>query len=149
MNLRLQKKLASKITGVGLDKVKIDPEAKEEVEEAITKEDVRDLINEGIIRIKESRGVSRGRAREDHAQRKKGRRRGQGRRRGKSSARGRKKNKWLNKVRAQRRLLKSLREEDRIKKSAYREIYDKIKGNFFRSKKHLKMYLDKNNLLKE
>lgn len=147
MNLKLQKKLASRVSKVGLGKVCLDSDAREELKEAITKEDIRTLIDEGVIKIKSKSGVSRVRAKAKDSQKRKGRRKGQGKRKGKKSARIDPKRKWINQVRSQRELLKSLKEKDQIKEKYYREIYTKIKGNFFRSKRHLLLYLKKNEIL--
>ncbi|UCD04269.1 MAG: 50S ribosomal protein L19e [Candidatus Woesearchaeota archaeon] len=149
MNLKLQKKLASKITKVGKNKIKLDQKAGEELKEAITKEDIRSLINEGVIQVKDSKGISRGRARKTHIQKKKGRRRGHGKRKGSKNARTDLKRTWINHVRSQRKLLKGLKTEGKLKEGSYREIYNKIKGNYFRSKRHLILYLKKNNLIKK
>mgnify|MGYP006272931031 CR=1 FL=1 len=147
MNLKLQKKLASKVANVGLDKIKFDPEAGEELKEAITKEDIRSLINEGVIKIKSSSGVSRFRAKIKSSQKKKGRRRGQGTRKGSKSARVDTKRRWINQVRSQRGLLKKLKEKGEIKQKDYRDAYKKVKGNFFRSKRHLLLHLEKNEMI--
>ena len=148
MNLKLQKKLASKIAKVGLGRIRLDSSAEEELKESITKEDVRSLINEGVITIKNKKGVSRGRARKVHEQKKKGRRKGHGKRKGTRSARENPKKTWMNLVRSQRLLLKELKDEGKLVEGCYREVYNKIKGNFFRSKRHLILYLKKNNLVK-
>jgi len=148
MNLKLQKKLASKVAKVGKNRIKVDSGAGEELKEAITKEDIRSLINEGVIQVKNKEGISRGRARKTHTQKKKGRQRGHGKRSGSQNARVDNKRTWINHVRSQRALLKSLKDEGKLKEGSYREIYNKIKGNYFRSKRHLILYLKKNNLVK-
>lgn len=148
MNLKLQKKLASKIAKVGVGRIKLDSKASEELKEAITKEDIRSLINEGVIEIKDKKGVSRVRAKEIHAQRKKGRRKGQGKRKGSKKTRIDEKRKWINQVRAQRKVLKQLKDEGKLTEGSYGEVYKKIKGNYFRSKRHLILYLKKNNIIK-
>lgn len=149
MNLKLQKKLASKIAKVGIDRIKLDPQAGEELKEAITKEDIRSLMDEGLIKIKKKKGVSKVRARISDAQKKKGRRRGHGRRKGTEKSRTNQKEKWINQIRSQRGLLKKLRKDGKLKEDSYRKLYLKIKGNFFRSKRHLLLYIKKNELLKE
>ena len=148
MNLKLQKKLASKIAKVGTSRIKLDQKSGEELKEAITKEDVRSLINEGVIQVKNKKGVSRGRARKTHAQKKKGRQKGHGKRRGSQNARTNVKRTWINHVRSQRKLLKELKDQNKLKEVSYREIYNKIKGNFFRSKRHLVLYIKKQGYLK-
>ena len=92
----------------------IDPEKLTEVKEAITKEDIRSLIKDKIIRKKPKVGVSRGRARKKAVQKKKGRRKGAGSRKGKTTARLPRKKSWINRIRAQRKLLQSLKEKEKI-----------------------------------
>jgi large subunit ribosomal protein L19e len=46
-------------------------------------------------------------------------------------------------------MLKELREAGKIDKSTYRKVYKLIKGGMFRSRAHLKLYLEQYGLLKE
>ncbi len=78
MNLSSQKRMAAEVLDVGESRVWIDPDNLEDVEGAITKQDIRNLIDAGTIQKKEKKGVSRGRARERDTQRKKGRQSGHG-----------------------------------------------------------------------
>ena len=149
MRLQSQKRLAAKILKVGLDKIWIDPEKLTEVKEAITKEDIRSLIKEKIIRKKPVVGLSRGRARKKTLQKQKGRRKGKGSKKGKATARLPRKKSWMNKIRAQRKLVKSLKEKEKISSKNYLMLRKKMKGGFFRSKRHLKLYLSSNKLVKE
>jgi len=148
MKLNLQKKLAAKLAKVGKQRVKINPEASEDVKAAITKADIGGLISESKIEIIHKRGVARHRARRLHAQRKRGRRKGHGSRKGAQKARTPKKRAWINKIRLQRKTISELRKEDKLKDKAYRRLYSLAKGGFFRSKKHLLLYVEKNKLLK-
>ena len=147
--LNLQKKLAAKLAKVGKKRVKINPEAAEDVKAAITKADVGGLVSEGKIEIVNKRGVARHRARKLHAQRKKGRRKGHGSRKGAKKARTPKKRTWINKIRLQRSTIRELRKGDKLKDKAYRRLYSLAKGGFFRSKQHLLLYAEKNKLLKK
>mgnify|MGYP000420907304 CR=1 FL=1 len=63
-DLSAQKRLASDVLDVGKDRVWFDPEAQSEIADAITREDIRDLVDEGTIQQKGSSNNSRGRARE-------------------------------------------------------------------------------------
>ena len=63
MNLKLQKELASKITGAGKSRIVINSAEADKVKEAITKADVRDLIDQKVITIKAAKSNSRVRAR--------------------------------------------------------------------------------------
>jgi len=149
LDLRLQKRLAAEVAGVGLDKVILDPSRSKDIKEAITKADIRALISEGAIKIKQARSPSRHRARKRHEQRKKGRQRGAGKRKGTAKARSPRKRTWINLIRAQRNLLKYLREKNKIDAKAFRLLYKKAKGGEFRSKAHMMFFIKRNNLLKE
>lgn len=137
------KEIAAKLLKVGKKKIWIDPEEAESVKEAITKDDVRELIKNGIIKKRKENEQSRGRARKIEKQKKKGRRKGHGSRRGTAKARTDRKADWINKVRAQRALLKELREKhpDKVKKLGYSKLYRMIKGGFFRSKAQLERFV--------
>ena len=132
------KRLAASIKKVGLSRVKI--KEPEQCKEALTREDVKNLIKKGAIEIKKKRGVSRGRARKLHEQKKKGRRRGKGSRKGHKSD---SKRRWIIKVRAQRKFIKYLKEKQKITQEVYKELYRKVKGGFFRSVSHIKIFLKK------
>ncbi len=141
MRLTTQKRLAAQVMKVGESRVWIDPEFIDEVSLAITKEDIRRLVDEGAIQKKPKRGVSRGRARYKMQQKRKGKRRGPGRRKGKATAIMSKKERWMRKIRPLRRELRRLRDEGLITRKVYRELYLKAKGNAFRSVAHLRGYI--------
>ena len=75
MNLRNKRIIVSKILKVGLDRVWLDPNRMTDIKDAITRDDLRKLIANGAILVKQKRGVSRSRVRITIIQRKKGRRR--------------------------------------------------------------------------
>src|SRR4030067_1337770 len=77
-NLTSQRRLASQILKVGQNRVWVDPARVEDVEGAITREEVRKLIHEKIIACLPEKGVSRGRAKTVQEKKRKGRRMGQG-----------------------------------------------------------------------
>jgi large subunit ribosomal protein L19e len=147
MKLNLQKKLAARIAKVGKQRVKVNPEAAEDIKAAITKADVSSLIAEGKIEIVHSNGVSRHRARKLHIQHKKGRRKGQGSRKGGKKARTPKKRTWINKIRLQRKTLSELKETKQLEGKSYRRLYSLAKGGFFRSKKHMLLFAEKNKMI--
>lgn len=149
MDLKMQKRLAADILGVGEDKVWLDPDRNSEISTAITREDVRQLIKEDAIKSKPKRSVSRGNAKEREKQKSKGRQSGQGTRKGSKGSRKSSKEEWIDKVRALRRKLKEFRDEGVIDSSLYRELYGKVKGGAFRSKSHLETYLKERGLLEE
>jgi large subunit ribosomal protein L19e len=147
-NLKLQKRLASKVLKVGKSRVKLDGAMAEELKEAITRADVEDLVKEGIIEVKKGKSVSRHRARARHSQRLKGRQKGHGRRKGVKTARTPRKRTWINKIRALRKELFALRDAGRLTGDKFVELYRKAKGNFFRSRKHMHLYAEQHGFLK-
>lgn len=146
MKLTTQKKLAAQVMKVGKSRVWMNPEFEDEVSLAITKGDVRRLVDEGAIQSKQKTGVSRGRARATMHQKRMGRQRGPGRRKGRSRAVITGKERWTLKIRPQRRELKRLRDEGKITSGVYRQLYLKAKGNSFRNTAHLKSYITENRL---
>ncbi|MBP2029235.1 large subunit ribosomal protein L19e [Methanohalophilus levihalophilus] len=140
-NLANQKKLASKILGCGMNRVWLDPDAAEDIAGAITRADIRDLIEAGQIKAAPVRGVSRGRARVRDAKRKYGHRKGHGSRKGRKGARNPRKEQWMKKIRALRRRLKEMRDEGELDRSTYCLVYRKAKGGEYRSVAHLEAHL--------
>lgn len=148
MILGVQKRLTAEILGCSKARVFFEHERLGEIKEAITKADLRALIDQGAIRKRPARGSSRARINFAKGQRRKGRRKGHGSRKGAAAAGMPKKKVWVNKVRLQRTFLKSLRAEKIIVNPEFAEIYKKIKGGFFRSKRHLELYLTERGILK-
>ncbi len=149
MKMDVQKRLAAVILDCSQKRVRLDPERLAEIKEAITKIDIKGLINDKAISKKPVKGVSRVRARARQRQKRSGRRKGYGSRKGKLNARASYKSVWTNKIRAQRGLLKKMKETNSITKQVYRSLYEKAKGGFFRSRKHLKLYIEERHLAKE
>ncbi|MFX0045404.1 MAG: 50S ribosomal protein L19e [Candidatus Hermodarchaeota archaeon] len=141
MKLSTQKRLAADVMKVGMSRVWIDPQFEDEVSLAITREDIRRLVDEGAIQKKQKIGVSRGRARYILKQKRKGQRKGPGRKKGKHTAKLSKKDRWMMKIRPMRRELTRLRDEGRITRRVYRDLYLKAKGNAFRNTAHLRTYI--------
>jgi len=132
-NLRAQKRIAADVLDVGKNRVWLDPERQGEIADAITRDDIRDLVDEGAIRAEEPEGNSRGRARERQAKRAYGHRKGQGSRKGTAGGRENATEKWVSSIRAQREKLRELRDEGTISTSEYRELYDRAGGGEFDS----------------
>ena len=148
-NLTLQKKLASKVLKAGKGRIKIDGSMAEEIKEAITRADIKDLIEDGAIEVVQKKGVSRHRARARHLQKKKGRQRGHGSRKGKAGARTPKKQVWMTKIRSIRRELKSLRSDAILADETYRLLYRRAGGGFFRDRNHLLVYIKQHKIAKK
>lgn len=142
MKLNNQKRLAAQILKCSPKRIKFDTDRLRDIKEAITKIDIKGLIKDKAIIKMHARGVSRGRARKRLTQRRKGKQKGAGSKKGSRGARLPRKREWIDKIRAQRGLLKKLREKKIIDDKLYRELYLKSKGGFFRSKRHIKLYLE-------
>ncbi|AKU08561.1 MULTISPECIES: 50S ribosomal protein L19e [Haloferax] len=143
-DLKAQKRMAADVLDVGKGRVWFDPEEQAEIAEAITREDIRELVDEGTIRAKDAKGNSKGRARERAAKRSYGHRKGAGSRKGRSGARQNKKDAWVSRIRAQRRRLKELREDGTLDRSQYRTLYNKASGGEFDSVDRLEAYIQNN-----
>lgn len=149
MRLSLQKKLAAKAFKVSPKRVKLDPKRGEDIKEGITKSDMRGLFSDGAISVLQKKGVSRARANKILKQKAKGRRKGVGSRKGKKTAISPKKDTWMNKIRSQRKLLRSFKEGGLVDTKTFRDLYNKAKGGFFRSRKHIKLYVQEHRLFKQ
>lgn len=141
-DLGAQRRLAADVMDVGKNRVRFDPESQSEIAEAITREDIRELVNDGSITSKEKRGNSRGRARERAKKRSYGHQKGPGSRKGTAGARQNTKEEWTDRIRAQRRTLRELRDKGELSASEYRDLYDKSKGGEFRSVRYMMNYID-------
>jgi large subunit ribosomal protein L19e len=146
MDMGSQKRIAARIMKCGVSRVRIKPS--EEVEEALTREDIRGLIQKGMIWSVQKKGTSKFASKKKLEQKRKGRMRGPGRRKGTKGARKNDKTKWIEKVRPLRRLLTELREDGRIGRQDYGILYRRVKGGFFRNRKHLLYYLKEHDMLK-
>jgi large subunit ribosomal protein L19e len=144
--MMLQKRLAAKILKCSPQRVKVDPTRLDDVKTAITKFDVRRLIKQGVIVKEILYGGSKVRARARQVQRSRGRRRGIGSRKGRAGARTPSKETWVAKIRAQRDLIKRLRDHETITTPTFYNLYNKAKGGFFRSTRHIKVYCEEQNL---
>ncbi len=142
MKLDNQKRLAAQILKCSEKRIKFDPDRLSDIKESITKADIRNLIKDkAIIKIAIT-GVSGVRTRKRLIQRRKGKQKGPGSRKGSRGARIPRKREWMNRIKAQRGLLKRLKDKKIIDKKLYRDLYLKAKGGFFRSKRHIRLYLE-------
>lgn len=147
MKLTVQRRLASRLLDCGENRVRFDDTRVSEIKEAITAADLRALVKDGAVYAAPVQGISRGRARKIRTQKIKGRRKGQGSRKGRATARTVRKETWMHKIRAQRDLLAELREDGKIEKKTYTTLYRKAKGGFFRSRRHIMVYLEEQGLM--
>lgn len=142
MSLRTQRRLAAEILKVGEGRVWINPDRTDDVEAAITREEIRRLIHEGTIQALPKKGVSRARARILREKKRKGLRRGPGRKSGSARARVSKKEAWMKKIRTLRKRLRELKTKRAITESVYRRLYDMAGGGVFESTADLERYIE-------
>jgi len=149
MAISTVRRMASDLLKAGESRIWIDPQRMEDVQKAVTKDDVRILIRQGVVKAYKKKGVSRALGRLHDAKRRKGKAHGFSKRRGTHGARAGGKKEWLLRVRAQRILLRQLRADGKIvSNAAYRETYLKIKGGAFPDRARVKMFLKEKNYLK-
>jgi large subunit ribosomal protein L19e len=127
MNLRKKKALTARTFGVGLARVEFVEARLEEIKEAITKQDIRDLQKDGAIIIKNIKG-----------------RRNKMKKKSRSAGNIRKKVNKRKKeyVTMTRKLRKHLAEnKEKLTGKERIDIRKKIRNRFFKSKAHLKEHI--------
>lgn len=137
----IQKKLAGRILKTGISRVWLNPDKMKDIEKAITNWDIRKLIKKGEIKVLPERIKPISLMRK--------RKRGPGRKKGKKYAIVPRKRRWISTVRPQRRMLKELKVSNQLDRVNYRKLYRLVKGGMFRSRAHLKLYVEQNNMLKK
>ncbi len=149
MDVKFQRRLAADILKCGEERVWMDPNALDEIKEAVTREDVRMLIKRGLIKKKQVKGTSRVRANYLKEQREKGRRRGPGSRKGRKYARYPRKRRWIKTIRPIRATLRDLRDSGMIDRHTYRRYYRLANGGTFKSRNHLLAHMKAEGVIKE
>lgn len=149
MQLKTQKRLAAHVMKCSEKRVIFDQDRLADIKEAITKTDIRSLVHDKVIKEKPLRSTSKAGARKNASQKRKGNQKGPGSRKGKKTARFPKKTAWMNKIRVQRRFLKELKEKDALSEKNYQMLYLKAKGGFFRSRRHIKLYIEEHELARK
>jgi len=130
MKLDKKKELASKVLGVGKGRIAFVNSRLEEIKEAITRQDIKDLFKEGAIVIKEIHG------RTVNVKRK--HKRGPGSIRHKVN---RKKEVYMAITRKLRGYVAELFNQGKISSEEYEKLRREIKVHAFKSKQNLKEYL--------
>jgi len=130
MNLRNKKELASRALKVGKERIIFVSERKDEIKEAITKQDIRDLYKDRAIKIKEISGRKKVVGRK--------RKRGPGNIKKKVNTR---KRDYVIMTRKLRAYVKSLRERGELSVEEAKDIRKKIRNKTFKSKANLKDYV--------
>lgn len=130
MNLNKKKALAAKVLNVGKGRIIFKSENLKELKEAITRQDIKQLYSEGIVKIREIKG------RRKIIKRKY--RRGPGKIKMKVNKR---KQEYVKITRKLRGYLASLRNMGLIDRELYKKIRTKIRMRDFKSKFNMKEYL--------
>ncbi len=131
MNLNKKKELAKRTFSVGENRIVFVESRLNDIKEAITKQDMRDLRRDKAIIIKE----------------KKGRKKVIRKRRRRSIGNIRKKMKTRKKdyvilTRKLRKYVSEMKNQEKISKEEVDDIRKKIRNKIFRSKSHLKEYIE-------
>jgi large subunit ribosomal protein L19e len=129
MKLKTKKELAVRALKVGKSRISFVKERLEEIKEAITKQDIKDLKNDGAIKVKEVSG------RKKNAKKT---RRSTGNIRKKINTR---KRDYVIMTRKLRRYAKEMHLQGKIGKEDLVEIRKKIRNRKFNSKANLKLYI--------
>lgn len=132
------KRLAASILGVGVNRIRIKDGEIQRAEDALTREDVRGLLDEGAVYCQRFVG---------HRTKPLGKKKRAGRRKGTKYSRKGAKETWMEKIRAQRGYLNALFDDGSLKPEYRRQIYLKIKGGAFKGKAAMLIYLKENGML--
>ena len=127
MKLENKKKFAAKVLGVGMGRIIFNKSRLEEIKEAMTRQDVRDLFNDGAIMLKNIKG------RLTIEKRKTRRRAGSIRHKTIN-----KKREYIIITRKLRKYLVELLKGEQITKEQYLLLRKEIRASDFKSKAHLK-----------
>lgn len=130
MNLNNKKSLAARALKVGKERIVFSRGRLEEIKEAITKQDIRDLLNEGAIIVKNIKGRKKNL--------KKKVKRSTGNIRKKVNKR---KQNYVIMTRKLRNYSSELKKQDKLTREEVKEIRKKIRNKAFKSKAHLKEYI--------
>lgn len=148
-DLKLQRRLAAEVLGVGVSRIRVDPLRASDVAQAITREDIKKLIKEGAIWAEPKRGIAGHSSEVRHLKRRRGHRRGHGRRKGSKGAREDEKAQWASRIRKMRKFLRYLRDRKIVDRKTYRRLYLLAKGGYFSTFAALKAYLKEQGIVKE
>ena len=130
MNIRKKKILAANAMQVGKDRIVFNVERLDEIKEAITKQDIRDLVSAGAIIVKDIRG------RKTEVKRKTRRRAGSVKKKVKNS-----KAVYVIITRKLRNYISELRDQEKITEEQFWKLRKEIRARTFKSKSHLKEHL--------
>ena len=132
MNLKKKKILAAKVLGVGKKRIRFIEPRLDEIKEAITRQDIKDLHKDGAIVIKEitgRRSVKRNHSRSVGNVRKK--------------IKARKRN-YIMLTRKLRKHLSELKSQGKLSHEEIAELRKRIRNKEFRGKEHFKEHIKEN-----
>jgi large subunit ribosomal protein L19e len=135
------KRIAAEEFKSGISRVWIDTNNLDQVDEAASRSDIRELINRHVIQLKQKKGNSNGRLKKRIVQRSKERRRGPGSIKGTKYARFPRKDRWMKTIRALRDELRTLKAENKIDSKTYRKFYVEVKGGSIKSRAQLRSHM--------
>ena len=130
MKLDTKKRLAARTLKVGLGRIEFNIDRLDEIKEAITKQDIKDLKESGAIKIKEIKG------RKTVVGRK--RKRGPGKIKKTVNVR---KRTYMIMTRKLRKYVEGVKKQGTLNRDEGKDIRKKIRNRLFRSKAHLKDYI--------
>lgn len=138
MRLETVKRIASDQLKTGVSRIWVDMDSLNLVQEAATRQDVKNLIQKHVVQAKPKKGNSNARFKKRLKQLSKERRRGPGSVRGTRNARFPRKRRWIKTIRALRDELKTLKTENKIDPTTYRKYYRIVKGGTIKSRAQLR-----------
>ncbi len=130
MNLAKKKTLAQKVLKIGKRRISFVKSRIDEIKEALTKQDIRDLYEGGAIIVKDKKGR--------RAKKKGKRKRGPGKIKKTVNKR---KREYVVLTRKLRKYVAELKKKGELSSEEAKEIRKKIRNRNFRSKSHLKEYI--------
>ncbi len=130
MKLDKKKELAAKALKVGKKRIILVESRLEEIKEAITKQDIQDLVKSNAIKIKGKKG------------RKKVKKRKTKKREGKKRKKVKKrKQEYVKITRKLRNCIKEIKSRGKIDTETYKDLRKKIRSRYFKSKSQLNDHL--------
>jgi large subunit ribosomal protein L19e len=127
MNLNTKRRLAARALGVGVNRIRFNNERLSDVQEAITKQDIRDLVADGALSVREVRGRSASKGERVR------RRAGSVKHHVKPG-----KTTYVMFVRKMRAYLAEMRKQKTITSAQFTQLRKELKGRHINSKTHLK-----------
>ncbi len=132
MNLKRKKKLIARVLKVGVGRIILDRDMQDEIKEAITRQDIKELKKEKIIRIREKKGKRKKKRRKT--------KRGQGSIKKKVK---RRKQDYVKLTRKLRVYLKNLKVKGKITTEKYLKLRKRTRARDFSDLAHLREAIEK------